>query len=141
GDLRPPRGFAPKVFGMVLLPFLLALGALPIVQALAFSTAVPLLAGDTTYAASVAMGLLLGLGAVYSARIGKGFRGTSQVRAWGGFIASVLASVGTFLVLFFLFVAALNLFGVPAFGEAQRYGITVVFAFGLFPLALVLATV
>ena len=139
--LRARTQHALGVFGTILLPFLVALGAIPIIQAMVLSSGPPLVDANAALAAPFAMGAVLALGALVSARIARGFPGVGHARAVVGLAASVVASAAVFVGLVLVLVAALNLLQIQPLGDIQRYGITLVFAFGLFPLAVVLGAI
>lgn len=124
-------------FGIVLLPFLLAVGLATALHGLALTSGVPLHALEASHGISLMFALVLGIGFAYAGIVGTGFPAVRKRRIWWGLVASILASAATFFALVLLVFVALNVFRVPLAGEFGTFGIQLLFAFGFVPLAVV----
>ncbi len=133
-EARPSRLAGFGMFGLVLAPFLLFLGLLPVTWGLAGLIGLPVSEIAAFLGLSSVGGVLLGIGFYLSVNVVRNLPNVRSSQVVGAILLAIMVPLGIFLLFVFSFVLALNVLQVQPVGEVGEFGFLLLLGFGFTPL-------
>lgn len=131
---RPSRLAALGMYGLVLAPFLLFLGLLPVTWGLAGLIGLPVSEVAAFLGLSSVGGILLGIGFYLSVNVLRNIPNVRSSKVVGAVLLAITVPLGVFFLFVFSLVLALNVLQVQPMGEFGEFGFQLLLGFGFTPL-------